>query len=55
MEISVRLYGTLREQLPKEQKGRGTLTLEEGTTIEAALEQLGIDAEQVLFAVNEAH
>lgn len=54
MRINVRLYGTLREQLPLAQRGRTTLTLPAGATAADALGRLGIH-DPVLIAINEAH
>lgn len=41
-KIHVRLHGALRDKLPPENKGRTTLTLSEGATITAVLEQLAL-------------
>lgn len=55
MNINIRLYGTLRDKLPKEQKGKGILTLEAMATIADALRQLDIVPGEVLVALNEEH
>ncbi len=42
MEIKITLHGILRDYLPKKAKGRTTLTVPEGTTINNIIEQLKI-------------
>jgi sulfur carrier protein ThiS len=43
MQVHVRLYGILRDQLPAEAKGRATLDLAEGASIADLLAQLGFE------------
>jgi thiamine biosynthesis protein ThiS len=40
--IHIRLHGALRDKLPAEAKGRIVLSLPEGTTVTAVLEQLSL-------------
>jgi thiamine biosynthesis protein ThiS len=42
IEIHVRLHGALRDKLPPEDKGRTTLTLHDGVSITAVLEQFSL-------------
>ena len=51
IEIHVRLHGALRDKLPPEARGRTTLTLHDGTTITAVLEQLSLHR-RIEVAVN---
>ena len=55
MNINVKLYGALRDRLPKEQKGKTVLELSEGATVADAMATLGMANAVVLAAVNEAH
>jgi sulfur carrier protein ThiS len=50
----VQLYSILREKLPPEAKGKITLSLEEGTTVGAVLEDLDI-RRRVVISVNDIH
>lgn len=54
MKIHAHLYGSLRDLLPAEQKGRATLELPAGTTPADVLTQLGIDS-FALIAINDEH
>ena len=54
MQIDIKLYGPLRDYLPRSQKGRGQLSLHEGATVEDAIKALNIN-HPVLAAVNDAH
>ena len=54
MQVEVWLHGILRDHLPPEAKGRGTVTLPEGATLADLLARLGI-TRSVEAAVNEAH
>lgn len=51
IEIHVRLHGALRDKLPPGAKGRTTLTLHEGTTVTAVLDQLSLHR-RIEVAVN---
>ena len=51
MEIDLTLHGILRDYLPKKAKGKTSLTLPEGTTIEEVVQQLEIK-QNVSAAVN---
>jgi len=50
--IHIRLHGGLRDKIPAEAKGRTTLSLPEGTTVTAVLEQLLL-RRRIEVAVNE--
>lgn len=54
MQIQVRLYGALRDRLPREQRGRATLPVDGSQSIGEIVAQLGID-HPVMFAVNDQH
>lgn len=54
MQIQIKLYGTLRELLPPEKRGRDTLTLPTGATVADLLGQLGAPP-GLLVAVNQEH
>ena len=43
MKVSVRLHGILRDRLAPELKGRTTLNLPEGSSIQSLLDQLRLD------------
>jgi sulfur carrier protein ThiS len=51
MRISVTLYGLLRQKVPPEAKGKVTLDLPEGSTIDQVTSQLGLTG-QVVVSVN---
>ncbi|MFK7799996.1 MAG: MoaD/ThiS family protein [Anaerolineae bacterium] len=55
MNVYLRLYGPLRDRLPKENKGGAVLKLEEGTTVAQALASVGIDWTEILWAISEQH
>ena len=55
MRVFLRLYGPLRDKLPKENRGRQWLELAEGATVGEALAAVDIEWEDVLWAINEAH
>lgn len=52
IEIHIRLFGILRDMLPPEAKGRTTLQLPAGTTVQDVREHFGIK-QLISFAVNE--
>lgn len=54
MQIHVQLYGTLRDRLPAEAKGKTILQLEAGTTAAEALAELGLD-DAAMIAINDEH
>jgi thiamine biosynthesis protein ThiS len=54
VKVQLQLYSILREKLPPEAKGRITLSLEEGTTVGAVLEDLDI-RRRVVISVNDIH
>ncbi|MGJ3237202.1 MAG: MoaD/ThiS family protein [Anaerolineae bacterium] len=54
MQITVRLFGRLREHLPQAQRGRATLALRADATVQDVLDQLTI-AEHVTVAINDEH
>ena len=51
MEINLTLHGILRDYLPRQAKGRRSLTLPAGTTVAEVVEQLKIK-QTVTAAVN---
>ena len=53
MEINVTLHGILRDYLPRKAKGKTTLTLPEGTMVDAVVRQLKIK-QNVSASVNGA-
>ncbi len=52
MQIDVHLHGILRDQLPREAKGRATITVENGATMGDLLKHLGIQR-RVVMALND--
>lgn len=52
IQIHVRLFGILRDKLPRAAKGRTTLSLPEGATIRTVLDHFEV-LHHVSFAVNE--
>lgn len=50
--VQVRLYGSLRELLPREQKGEATLTLSDGATLRDLKAAFDFPR-PVVFAINE--
>lgn len=54
MQIDVKLYGALRDHLPREQRGKATLEVAPDTVVQDVLKSLGID-KPVIVAVNEEH
>lgn len=54
MKIRIKLYSTLREALPAENKGEAILELPPQTSLAVLLEQLGIHR-RVVISVNEFH
>lgn len=54
MNVSVKLYGTLRDKLPREQKGRAVMELSADTTIRDLLAQLNI-ANTANVSLNDQH
>lgn len=54
MQIHIRLYGTLRDLLPAEAKGRTTLELQDGATAAEVLAQLKLDSTSMI-AINDEH
>jgi len=55
MKIYLRLYGPLRDKLPKENRGAMVLDVETGTTVAQILTSVGIDWSEVLWAIDEQH
>lgn len=53
MEINLTLHGILRDYLPRQNKGKSTLSLPPGTTVAEVVEQLRIK-QTVTAAVNGA-
>ena len=54
MDVEVRLYGSLRDLVSAEKKGRTKLSLSDASTVQQLLTTLGIDR-PVLVAVNAIH
>ncbi len=54
MKIYLHLFSILRENLPPEAKGRSTIFVEEGTTLDNVLMKLGIER-RVVMSVNGIH
>ncbi len=52
MNISVKLYGMLRDHLPREAKGRTTLEMPVGSTVADVLEKLAVPG-AYMVAVNQ--
>ena len=52
MQIDIRLYGTLRNHLPEEKRGKTSMTLSSDAIIQDVLDELGI-ADYVIVAVND--
>ena len=53
MQINVRLFGPLRDKLPIEAKGRTTLKLEEGVTVQAIFDQLELPPNLLITLNND--
>jgi sulfur carrier protein ThiS len=54
LKVHLRLYSILREKLPPEAKGKVTLQLEEGATIDRILQELDIKR-RVVVSVNDEY
>jgi sulfur carrier protein ThiS len=54
LKVHLQLYSILREKLPPESKGKVTLQLEEGATLEAILKEFDI-TRRVVIGVNGDH
>ena len=55
MKVYLRLYGPLRDKLPKENRGGAILDVDHGTTVAQILASVEIDWEDVLWAISEQH
>lgn len=55
MKVYLRLYGPLRDKLPKENRGGAILEMNEGTTVAQALASVNIAWEDVLWAISEQY
>jgi sulfur carrier protein ThiS len=53
MQIQVRLFSRFRKHLPPEARGKATLELPDGATVEQLLTHLGITGRVRLVAVND--
>ncbi|GAB4581808.1 MAG: hypothetical protein Fur0022_45590 [Anaerolineales bacterium] len=53
MQITVRLHSVLREKLPAEAKGRATLTLPDGVTVQNLLAHFNLQNNVVGISVND--
>jgi sulfur carrier protein ThiS len=54
MQVSIQLFGDLRDYLPDKQRGRASLEVASGAVVQDVLDTLGID-HPVVVAVNEEH
>jgi molybdopterin converting factor small subunit len=54
MQIHIRLYGPLRDRLPAKTKGRTTLDLVEGATVQDIFQKLNLP-QTLLVAINNEH
>ena len=54
LKVHLQLYSILREKLPPEAKGKVTLQLEEGATIDSILQELDIKR-RVVVSVNDEY
>jgi molybdopterin converting factor small subunit len=52
MQVQVKLFSLLREHLPEEAKGEGTIDLPEGATVEDLVEHLGIVRRIRILSIN---
>ena len=55
MKVYLRLYGPLRDKLPKENRGGAILEVEDGCTVAQLLASVDIAWEDVLWAISEQH
>lgn len=53
MQISIRLHSVLREKLPPDAKGRATLTLPDGATVQDLLSHFNLQNNVVGISVND--
>lgn len=53
MQITIRLHSVLREKLPPASKGRATLTLPEGATVQTLLTHFNLQNNVVGISVND--
>lgn len=51
MQVKVRLFGSMRDLLPPEKRGKTTLKLSQGAIVQDVLDHLGID-DYVIVSVN---
>ena len=54
IKIHLQLYSILREKLPPESNGQTVLQLDDGTSLQNLLDELGI-TRKVVISVNEEH
>lgn len=52
MQVHVKLYSRFREALPGEARGRATIDMPQGTTLDHLLDHLGIAGRIKLITVN---
>ena len=55
MKVILKLYGPLRDKLPREMRGRTEYELPEGVVVKEILAKVDIEWEDVLWAVNNEH
>jgi len=49
MKITIRLFTVLQKYLPPDARGRATVAVQDGATVQQALEQLGIPGDIALI------
>lgn len=54
IDVSVKLFGPLRDAVPDAENGQTVVQLAAGATVQDVLDKLGID-QWVMFAVNDEH
>ena len=53
MQIHVRLYGPLRDKLPIDAKGRTTLEMEDGATVQSIFDRLALPPNLLITLNND--
>jgi sulfur carrier protein ThiS len=54
MQVDIQLFGALRDYLPSEQRGKATVELSSGASVQDVLDMLEIER-AVIVAINEEH
>ena len=55
MKVILKLYGPLRDKLPREMRGRTELEMADDCVVKDVLAQVDIEWEDVLWAINNEH